>query len=165
MPLRHRRRPTRFFSQPLRYRRAQPGDIRAMSAIRLSVAENVLSDPGKVTLQMYRDYLHRLGRGWVCCAGREVIGFAYASREDGSIWALFVKPGYESRGICRRLMAHAAGWLFAVGHSSITLSTGRSTRADRFYGELGWIRERDDGGNVHFRLCALSKGEAQVAGA
>jgi hypothetical protein len=44
------------------FRRARPGDIAAMSAIRLAVTENVLSDHGKVTLQMYRDYMDMLGR-------------------------------------------------------------------------------------------------------
>jgi len=54
----------------LQYGRAQPADIPAMSRIRLAVTENMLSDPGKVTLQMYHDYLQQLGRGWVCRSGR-----------------------------------------------------------------------------------------------
>lgn len=37
--------------------RARQADIAAMSRIRLSVSENVLSDPARVTLQMYEDYL------------------------------------------------------------------------------------------------------------
>jgi hypothetical protein len=60
----------------LTYFRAQPADIPAMSRIRLAVTENTLSDPGKVTLQMYHDYLQRLGRGWVCRSGRRIVGFA-----------------------------------------------------------------------------------------
>lgn len=123
-----------------------------MSAIRLSVTENVLSDPAKVTEQMYRDYLQRLGRGWVCCAGRKVVGFAYASRDDASIWALFVKPGYEGRGIGQRLMGHAAGWLFALGCPSIVLDTGRGTRAERFYRRQGWVADPGEGSSVKLRL-------------
>jgi GNAT superfamily N-acetyltransferase len=123
-----------------------------MAKIRLSVTENILRDPSKVTLQMYRDYLHLLGRGWVCCSGRKIVGFAYASRADASLWALFIKPGYEGRGIGRRLMAFAVDWLFALGHPSVTLSTGCGTRAERLYGKSGWVREEvDDKNNVMFR--------------
>jgi GNAT superfamily N-acetyltransferase len=139
----------------LQYRRATPKDIPAMAKIRLSVKENVLADPTKVTLQMYEDYLHLLGRGWVCCRGHEIVGFAYASRDDASIWALFIKPFHEGRGIGRRLMSFAVNWLFALGHPSITLYTGSGTRADRFYGKSGWVREGVDGkNNAAFRKYA-----------
>lgn len=75
---------------------------------------------------MYRDYLDTQGRGWVCRSGRKIVGFAYASRDDASIWALFVQPGYERRGIARRLMALAERWLLALGAPAITLDTGRA---------------------------------------
>lgn len=45
------------------FRPATVADIPAMSRIRLAVTENVLSDPSRVTEQMYRDYLEPLGRG------------------------------------------------------------------------------------------------------
>jgi GNAT superfamily N-acetyltransferase len=128
-----------------------------MAKIRLAVTENVLSDPARVTTRMYQDYLHLLGRGWVCCRGREIVGFAYASRHDASIWALFVKPRYEGRGIGGRLMSFAVDWLFALGCPSIVLFTGSGTRADRFYGKSGWIREGvDEKNNVTFRKFAPS---------
>lgn len=95
-------------SEPtLQCRRARPADIPAMARIRLSVTENTLSDPARVTLQMYHDYLDLRGRGWVCRSGGTIVGFGYASRDDASIWALFVQPGYEGRGIARRLLALA----------------------------------------------------------
>jgi hypothetical protein len=46
-------------------RQAEHRDIPAMSRIRLAVTENVLSNPARVTQQMYEDYLERSGRGWV----------------------------------------------------------------------------------------------------
>lgn len=127
-------------------------DIPAMSAIRLSVKENILSDPSRVTEQMYRDYLERLGRGWVAEVDGHVVGFSYADKTDASIWALFVSQDYEGRGIAKRLLAVAVDWLFELGHDSVHLSTSRDTRADRFYAAQGWTRsvlnERDAG----FRL-------------
>ena len=128
-------------------RRARPADIPAMRAIRLAVTENVLRDRSKVTTQMYLDYLALLGRGWVCLIGRNIVGFAYASRHDASIWALFVAPGHEGLGIGQGLMRRAVDWLFATGASAVTLCTGRGTRAERFYTEAGWIRVGEDAHN------------------
>lgn len=123
-----------------------------MSSIRLSVTENTLSEPSRVTEKMYRDYLELLGRGWVADIDGVVVGFSYADKTDASIWALFISPDYEGRGIAKRLLQVAVDWLFALGHNSIHLSTSKDTRADRFYTGQGWTRsvlnERDAG----FRL-------------
>jgi GNAT superfamily N-acetyltransferase len=133
-------------------RQATPLDIPAMSAIRLSVKENALSDPSRVTEQMYRDYLELLGRGWVAEVDGAVVGFSYADKADASIWALFVSQDHEGKGIAKRLLQVAVDWLFALGHESVHLNTSRDTRADRFYTGQGWARsvlnERDAG----FRL-------------
>lgn len=133
----------------MKLRQATQGDIPAMSAIRLDVRENTLSDPTKVTVQMYHDYLERLGRGWVVEIDGEIAGFCYAARSDASIWALFVAPRHEGKGIARRLLPVAVGWLFDLGHASVQLSTSANTRAERFYISQGWTRtvlnERDVG--------------------
>ncbi|WP_307719044.1 GNAT family N-acetyltransferase [Massilia glaciei] len=102
--------------------------------------ENVLSDPARVTLQMYRDYLDTLGRGWVCEQDGEIVGFSYAAHGDASIWALFVLPECEGRGIARRLLALATDYLFGLGERQVVLSTAADTRADRFYAAQGWAR-------------------------
>lgn len=135
----------------LHFRRAEPADIPAMSAIRLDVTENVLRDRSKVTPQMYHDYLDLLGCGWVCLIDYRIVGFAYASRDDASIWALFVAPTHEGMGIGRRLLDLAADWLFALGHSVVTLETGRDTRAARFYSAAGWQADASMDANVRFR--------------
>jgi GNAT superfamily N-acetyltransferase len=112
-----------------------------MSRIRLAVTENVLSDPSRVTLQMYEDFLEKSGLGWVAEDDGEVVAFCYADRDKASIWALFVRPGYEGRGLARSLLGMAVAWLFAQGHERVHLSTGAGTRADRFYAAQGWRRE------------------------
>lgn len=135
------------------FREATVEDIPALSAIRLSVRENVLSDPLKVTREMYADYLSASGKGWLCEVEGEAAGFSVASLADASIWALFVRPGYEGRGIGGTLLRLAADWLFEMGAASVTLSTGAGTRADRFYEGLGWRRgETGDDGEVRFVL-------------
>ena len=125
----------------LAFRRATLADIPAMSRIRLAVRENTLSDPGRVTGQMYRDYLDALGRGWVAELEGELVGFSYADRTDGSIWALFVDPPREGLGAGKRLLRLAVDWLFEIGFDEVRLGTAANTRADRFYAAQGWTRE------------------------
>lgn len=122
------------------FRQANTNDIAAMSQIRLSVTENVLSDPNRITRAMYEDFLEAAGRGWVAESDGKIIAFCYAAKVDGSIWALFVRPGHEGQGVAKSLLALAVNWLFDSGHERVHLSTGANTRADRFYAAQGWAR-------------------------
>ena len=124
----------------LQCRPATPDDIDAMSRIRLAVKENILSDPSKVTRQMYRDYLDTLGRAWVCEADGAVAGFCYVVKHDAAIWALFVDPAFEGLGIASRLLELGCAWLRDAGHVTAILSTTPGTRADHFYAARGWKR-------------------------
>lgn len=137
----------------MKYRQAVIEDIEQMSEIRLSVTENILSDPSKVTMTMYEDYLERLGRGWVCEIDNVIVGFVYAAKEDNSIWALFIKKRYEGTGIGKKLLQHAVSWLFNMGAQNIVLSTEANTKADLFYGYQGWTRgEIKNGTEVTYSL-------------
>jgi GNAT superfamily N-acetyltransferase len=126
-------------SNPL-FRRATAADIPAMSRIRLCVTENTLSDPTRITHEMYEDFLELSGRGWVAENDGEIVAFCYADKVNASIWALFVSPGHEGHGFGQSLLKLAVDWLFVIGHGSIRLTTGANTRADRFYMEQGWTR-------------------------
>jgi GNAT superfamily N-acetyltransferase len=135
------------------FREATIEDIPAMSEVRLSVRENVLPDPRKITREMYVAYLTEAGKGWLCEEDSEVVGFSVAALADASVWALFVRPEHEGKGIGARLLNLAADWLFRMGASSITLSTEAGTRADRFYERRGWQRgELKDNGEVNYLL-------------
>ena len=120
-------------------RPATSADIAAMSRVRISVRENALSDPARITREMYEDHLDRLGRTWVAVRRGSILGFASGAR-DGSIWALFVDPKSEGQGIARALMPPMVEWLFSLGHDRLRLGTEAGTRADRFYGAQGWVR-------------------------
>lgn len=122
-------------------RLADRADIPAMARIRLAVTENRLRDPGRITQQMYEDFLEKDGRGWVAQIDGVTVAFSYANRTDGSIWALFVQPGHEGRGLAKRLLELAVGWLFEIGFERVVLSTGTGTRAEEFYRRLGWQRK------------------------
>ncbi len=135
------------------FRSATSRDIDAIFVIRFAVKENVLSNPARVTREMCEDYLDKLGRGWVCEIDDRVAGFSYAASADHSIWALFVLPEFEGRGIGKRLLTLATDWLFANGATQVVLSTQANTRADRFYREQRWERgEMKDDLEVRYTL-------------
>jgi GNAT superfamily N-acetyltransferase len=122
------------------FRQADSDDIPAMSRIRLAVTENTLSHPGRITGQMYEDFLDKSGRGWVAENNGEIVAFSCADKDNASIWALFVCPGHEGRGLGKSLLGLAVDWLFELGHDRVHLSTTANTRADRFYEAQGWLR-------------------------
>lgn len=144
------------------FRQAVAGDIAQMARIRLAVTENVLRDPARVTLQMYADFLEQDGRGWVAEIDGVVVAFSYANRNDGSIWALFVDPRFEGQGLGKPLLALATGWLFSLGFTRVTLSTGNHTRAQRFYTLLGWRRATSSSDEAHFVLDSTSTSQSTL---
>ena len=118
-------------------RKATVDDIADLMALRLSVRENRLSDPGQVTAA---DCLAYVGRGhmWVWEEDQEILGFSASSCDTGWIWALFVRPGHEGRGIGRALFAVACDALTSARCRTLRLSTDPDTRAARFYRAAGW---------------------------
>ena len=126
---------------PLLYRPATLADLDQLYDIRFSVLENQEPDPTAIPAPRVTAVLVE-GGSFVCeCEGRPV-GFtmASASGREPNLFALFVRPGFEGRGIGRRLLAMAEGWLKAAGVREARLSTEPDTRADRFYAEAGWER-------------------------
>lgn len=77
---------------------------------------------------------------WVATDDEEVVGFSMILREKGSLFGLFVLPGYEGRGIGRRLTMLAEQELFKH-HEIAWLETDKDSRAAKFYMQLGWGNE------------------------
>jgi GNAT superfamily N-acetyltransferase len=113
-------------------------DYAAMHAIRMAVRENVLSNPESITIDDYQEMIESRGRGWICEIGDEPVGFAVGDLGQCNIWALFVRPGCEGRGIGRGLHDVMVEWMFANGAQRLWLSTDPGTRAERFYVRAGW---------------------------
>ncbi|MFD1836952.1 GNAT family N-acetyltransferase [Paracidovorax cattleyae] len=130
-------------------RNALPGDVAAVFHVRTSVTENALTRPeleamgiteASVAAMLSAD----LPCAWVACHGGRVVGFAIADLEAGALFAAFVLPSHEGRGIGRRLVQEAEQALFSH-HAVAWLETGRETRAAGFYRRLGWGGARDVG--------------------
>ena len=120
------------------FREATINDIGEIQRVRLTVKENVLSDPALVTDADCIDYITRKGKGWVCETDGRIVGFAIADVEGNNIWALFLEPGYEGRGIGRKLHGLMLDWYFSQTDKALWLSTQPSSRAERFYRKAGW---------------------------
>jgi GNAT superfamily N-acetyltransferase len=76
-----------------------------------------------------------------------------ADRWNGSIFALFVLPGYEGKGLGTRLLDAAVEWLWQSGIERIWLTTARDTRAARFYPLRGWVCVAElPNGELYFEL-------------
>jgi GNAT superfamily N-acetyltransferase len=120
------------------FREARIDDIAQIQVVRNSVKENVLSDPGLVTDKDCEDYLTRRGKGWVCIMEDRVVGFSIVDLVDHNVWALFIQPGFEGRGIGRRLHDDMLDWYFGQTDSAIWLGTSPGTRAEKFYRSAGW---------------------------
>lgn len=123
----------------MRIRPAQAADIKAMHALRLRVAENRLSDPGRVTEDSYPPYLDR-DSAWVAETEGRLAGFAILDVAQAGVWALFVAPESEGAGVGRALHARLLEGAAAHGLTRLSLTTAPGTRAERFYTEAGWTR-------------------------
>jgi GNAT superfamily N-acetyltransferase len=118
-------------------RRAHLEERPRITEIRLAVRENQLLDPSRVTDADYQWFSDNPGI-WVWEEDGRILGFSAADTRDGSIWALFVDPGHDGRGIGRALLAKACAVLRQAGHRAATLGTEPGSRADGFYRQAGW---------------------------
>lgn len=120
------------------YREATVSDIEQIQQVRHSVRENILSNPLLVTDDDCRDYITCRGKGWVCEVDGLVVGFAIADIEANNIWALFLRPAYEKKGIGKTLHQTMLHWYFSQTKENAWLSTEPCSRAEGFYRKMGW---------------------------
>lgn len=122
----------------MQIRRATPDDIPAMHRVRRAVRENALRDHSRVQPADYEKLLAGTGQGWVALVGDRLVGFGIANAANRNVWALFVDPDFEGRGIGRRLHDELLEWLFGLGPEPAWLTTEPGTRAEQFYRVAGW---------------------------
>jgi GNAT superfamily N-acetyltransferase len=119
-------------------RQALVSDIPQIQIVRHSVNENKLSDPSLVPDSDVEDYINNRGKGWVCEINSKIIGFSIADLVDHNVWALFIRPEHEGKGIGKQLHDEMMHWYFKQKHKTIWLSTWPGTRAENFYVKAGW---------------------------
>jgi len=120
------------------FREATIKDIPEIQIVRNAVKENQLSNPALVSDADCENYLTIRGKGWVCEVDKTVVGFAIADLVDNNIWALFIHPDHEGKGIGKRLHRVMLDWYFGQGKEMVWLSTAPGTRAETFYKKQGW---------------------------
>jgi GNAT superfamily N-acetyltransferase len=124
------------------FREATGADLPGISRVRTSVVENALTmaqleERGITNASVAASFL-KDSKGWVALQGEEIVAFSIADRAAQSIFALFVLPGYEGRGIGGVLLDSGLRWLWDNGAERVWLTTGPGTKAVRFYEKRGW---------------------------
>jgi GNAT superfamily N-acetyltransferase len=94
----------------------------------------------------------------VCLDEGTLVGFVCGRPARKDVWALFVRPESEGRGIGSALLNWVEAWLFEQGLDEITLSTAPGTRAEALYLSRGWQAVGTSGGEVTYRLRRPERG-------
>lgn len=128
-------------------------DIPQIQTVRNSVKENTLSDPGLVTDRDCEEFLFKRGKGWVAEENGRITGFSIVDLKEHNIWALFVHPDFENKGIGRKLHDIMLDWYFTQKKDAVWLGTSPETRAETFYRKSGWKEVGTHGkGEVKFEM-------------
>jgi GNAT superfamily N-acetyltransferase len=127
-------------------RPARDADIPRLMQIRAAVRENRLVRLA-IGADDYRPYVAD-GRCWVCEQAGAVQGFAALDADAASVWALFVAPEAEGRGLGGLLLDRLIDEGRARGLAALSLDTEAGTRADAFYRSRGFTCAARDGDTV-----------------
>lgn len=125
-------------------RPATADDIELLFDIRTSVQQNHLTREQLhalgITALALADAINAAPCAWVAEADRQAVGFAMVDLDEGELFALFIRPNFEARGIGRLLLQQAEQALFQH-HALIHLTTDgdEATRANGFYRRHGWL--------------------------
>lgn len=120
------------------YREAEIKDIPQIQVVRNAVKENQLSDPSLVLDKDVEEYIMNRGKGWVCEIDKRIAGFAIVDLIDNNVWALFIHPDFEAKGIGKKLHRRMMDWYFNNTKEKIWLGTAPDSRAEKFYRIQGW---------------------------
>jgi GNAT superfamily N-acetyltransferase len=119
-------------------RRARPEDRPRITEIRLAVKENKLGEASRALIDDQYPWFQDNPGVWVWEENDRILGFSSSDTRDGSIFALFVDPAHEGRGIGRPLFEKCLDVLRQSGHRTAWLTTEKGSRAEGFYRAAGW---------------------------
>ncbi|WP_310556670.1 GNAT family N-acetyltransferase [Flavobacterium sp.] len=123
----------------MKIREAKIDDIKQIQIVRNAVTENTLSNPDLVTDEDCKEFITVRGKGWVCEINNQIVGFSVVDLRENNVWALFLKPEFEKKGIGKQLHDVMIDWYFKQTKNNIWLGTSPNTRAEIFYRKAGWI--------------------------
>ena len=147
------------------FREAINADIPQIQVVRNAVRENMLSDPALVPDKDCEEYINNRGKGWVCEIDGQVVGFSIVDIIDKNVWALFVHPDHDKKGIGRELHDRMIDWYFLQTKETIWLGTAPGTRAETFYRKAGWDEIGLHGkGEIKFEMTATKWESLKKAG-
>lgn len=130
----------------IKTRLALPSDIEGIFDVRTSVKENHLSreemEQMGITEIVVTDMIEKSRCAWVAVEDGKVIGFSMILPDEGCLFAAFVLPEYEGRGVGRSLVLLAEQELFKH-HELAWLETDKNSRAAKFYMQLGWVKKEN----------------------
>ena len=128
-------------------REARVEDVAELFRVRTSVQENHQSEAELAEIGVTRTSVAAMiaspeAGAWCVETRAGIVGFSMARLEGREVFALFVQPAYQRRGIGSALLERAVAWLRSKSDEPVHLSTGRGTTADAFYRSRHW-REVD----------------------
>jgi GNAT superfamily N-acetyltransferase len=113
-------------------------DITQMHIIRLSVKQNAVNNPNALSIYDYYKMITENGKGWVCESNGQTVGFVIIDLNKYTLWAFFVQPDMEKKGIGTLLMNKLEQWASQNNVPDIEVSTEKNTRAESFFIKAGW---------------------------
>ena len=142
----------------IRIRPAVATDVETLFEIRCSVRENHQSREELAELGITPATVTEMieGGDFSCLIAKienQPVGFAMAEYKAGYLFALFVRPEAENRGVGSALLRETENLLSQIGVKKAFLLTGadESLRAVGFYKKWGWqIAEKLTDGQLRF---------------
>lgn len=136
----------------MNFRQAIPEDIPQIQIVRNSVKENQLSNPNLIPDNLVEEFITKRGKGFVCEKDDKIVGFSIVDFVENNVWALFLLPEFEGKGIGKKLHQLMLDEYFSKTKETIWLSTEANSRAETFYKKQGWKNAGLHGNEVKFEM-------------
>jgi len=134
------------------FRQASIKDIPQIQIVRNSVKENQLSNPSLIPDELVEEFITKRGKGFVCEIDKKIVGFSIVDFVENNVWALFILPDFEGKGIGKKLHQLMLDEYFSQTKETIWLSTAANSRAELFYKKQGWKNAGFHGNEVKFEM-------------
>ena len=136
----------------MNFRQAIPEDIPQIQIVRNSVKENQLSNPNLIPDDLVEEFITKRGKGFVCEIDDIIVGFSIVDFVENNVWALFLLPDFEGKGIGKKIHQLMLDEYFSKTKETIWLSTEANSRAEIFYKKQGWKNAGLHGNEVKFEM-------------